>query len=67
MEPDELEKVVKANAKPADFDRAALDRELARFRRQGYALTRRPARARPHGHRRSDLRHGRQGAATASR
>jgi DNA-binding IclR family transcriptional regulator len=40
MEPDELEKVVAANAKSADFDRAALLRELGRFRRQGYALTR---------------------------
>lgn len=40
MEPDELEKVVKANANSPDFDRAAFDRELARFRRQGYALTR---------------------------
>ncbi|MEJ8839395.1 IclR family transcriptional regulator [Ramlibacter sp. AN1133] len=40
MEPDELEKVVKANMKTPDFDRAAFDRELARFRRQGYALTR---------------------------
>ena len=40
MEPDELEKVVAANAKSPDFDRAALMRELARFRRQGYALTR---------------------------
>lgn len=40
MEPEELEKVLKANAKAPDFDRAAFDRELARFRRQGYALTR---------------------------
>ena len=40
MEPDELEKVVAANAKSPDFDRAALKRELGRFRRQGYALTR---------------------------
>jgi len=39
MEPGELEKVLKKNA-PPDFDRAAVDRELARFRRQGYALTR---------------------------
>jgi DNA-binding IclR family transcriptional regulator len=39
MEPAELEPVLKANA-DADFDRAAFDREIARFRRQGYALTR---------------------------
>lgn len=39
MEPQELEKVLKANAK-GEFDRAAFDRELARYRRQGYALTR---------------------------
>jgi DNA-binding IclR family transcriptional regulator len=39
MEPDELDAVLKANA-PADFDRSSLDRELARFRRQGFALTR---------------------------
>jgi DNA-binding IclR family transcriptional regulator len=41
MEPDELERVLKANtAGMPDFDRAAFDRELARFRRQGFALTR---------------------------
>jgi DNA-binding IclR family transcriptional regulator len=39
MEPDELDAVLKKNA-PADFDRSSLDRELARFRRQGFALTR---------------------------
>lgn len=36
---DELAAVLKANA-PADLDRPALDRELARFRKQGYALSR---------------------------
>lgn len=40
MEPDELERVLKANAKVADVDRPALERELARFRKQGYALSR---------------------------
>lgn len=40
MEPDELERVVKANMNTPDFDRAAFDRELARFRRQGYAISR---------------------------
>jgi DNA-binding IclR family transcriptional regulator len=41
MEPERLERVLKANAaEQPDFDRAAFDRELARFRRQGYALTR---------------------------
>ena len=40
MEADELARIVKANAKAPDFDRAVFDRELARFRRQGYALTR---------------------------
>ena len=41
MEPQQLEKVLKANtAGEPDFDRAAFDRELARFRRQGVALTR---------------------------
>jgi DNA-binding IclR family transcriptional regulator len=40
MEPAELERVLKVNAKGADFDRAAFDRELARFRKQGYALSR---------------------------
>ena len=40
MEPDELERVLKANAKVAEIDRPALERELARFRKQGYALSR---------------------------
>lgn len=40
MEPEELEGVLKANTRGVRFDRAALDRELARFRRQGYALSR---------------------------
>jgi DNA-binding IclR family transcriptional regulator len=41
MEPLELERVLKVNtAGVDDFDRAAFDRELARARRQGYALTR---------------------------
>jgi len=40
MEPDELERVLKANTAGTDFDRAAFDREIARFRRQGFALTR---------------------------
>lgn len=40
MEPEELERVVKANMDTPDFDRAAFDRELARFRRQGYAISR---------------------------
>lgn len=39
MEPAELESVLQANADPT-LDRAALERELARFQRQGYALTR---------------------------
>jgi IclR family KDG regulon transcriptional repressor len=40
MEPDELNRVLKANTAGTDFDRAAFDREVARFRRQGFALTR---------------------------
>lgn len=40
MEPEELERMVKANMTEPGFDRAAFDRELARFRRQGYALSR---------------------------
>ena len=40
MEPDELERVVAKNTAGAEFDRAAFDRELARFRKQGYALSR---------------------------
>jgi DNA-binding IclR family transcriptional regulator len=39
MEPAELDAVLKKNA-PPDFDRTSLDRELARFRRQGFGLTR---------------------------
>jgi DNA-binding IclR family transcriptional regulator len=40
MEPEEVDRVLKVSAAGVDFDRAAFDRELARFRRQGYALTR---------------------------
>ena len=40
MEPDELERVLKVNTAGMEFDRAAFDREIARFKRQGYALTR---------------------------
>jgi DNA-binding IclR family transcriptional regulator len=40
MDEAELEKVLKVTAAGKDLDRAAFDRELARFRRQGYALTR---------------------------
>lgn len=40
MEPEEVDKVIKANAGGQPVDRAALDRELARFKRQGYAITR---------------------------
>jgi DNA-binding IclR family transcriptional regulator len=40
MEPAELDRVLKVTAAGVDFDRAAFDRELARFKRQGYALTR---------------------------
>lgn len=40
MASDELERVLKANADAPDFDRAAFDREIARYRRQGYAITR---------------------------
>ena len=40
MQPDELERVLKANTAGIDFDRAAFDRELVRFRKQGYALSR---------------------------
>lgn len=39
MPTEQLEQVLERNA-PADFDRAALERELVRFRRQGYAITR---------------------------
>lgn len=40
MKPDELESVLAANMPKEGFDRAALDRELARFRRQGYGISR---------------------------
>jgi DNA-binding IclR family transcriptional regulator len=40
MTNEELESLLKVTAAGVGFDRAALDRELARFRRQGYALSR---------------------------
>ena len=40
MAREQLEAVLKANTAGIDFDRAAFDCELARFRRQGYALSR---------------------------
>ena len=40
MEPDELERILKVTAAGVEFDRPAFDRELARFRKQGYALSR---------------------------
>jgi DNA-binding IclR family transcriptional regulator len=41
MEPQELEEVLKVNTAGVDnFDRAAVDRELGRARRQGYAISR---------------------------
>lgn len=40
MEPAELERVLAANANDSDFDRAALDLELAHFRQLGYAISR---------------------------
>jgi DNA-binding IclR family transcriptional regulator len=40
MQPETLEEVLKDNVRAPDFDRAAFDRELARFRRQGYGITR---------------------------
>jgi DNA-binding IclR family transcriptional regulator len=40
MEPDELERTLKVTAAGVEFDRPAFDRELARFRKQGYALSR---------------------------
>lgn len=40
MKPEVLEAVLKANVRAPDFDRAAFDREIARFKRQGYAVTR---------------------------
>lgn len=39
MGSEELDRVLQANA-DADLDRSALERELARYQRQGYALTR---------------------------
>ncbi len=40
MTKEELDAVLKVTAAKVDLDRAALDRELSRFRRQGYALSR---------------------------
>ena len=40
MESQDLERVVKANMSESNFDRAAFNRELTRFRRQGYAISR---------------------------
>jgi DNA-binding IclR family transcriptional regulator len=40
MKPEVLEAVLKANVRGTDFDRAAFDREIARFKRQGFAVTR---------------------------
>lgn len=40
MAPDELERVITKNTAGVEFDRATFDRELARFRKQGYALSR---------------------------
>lgn len=40
MNPEELERVLKLTTVGHVIDRPALDRELARFRRQGYAITR---------------------------
>jgi DNA-binding IclR family transcriptional regulator len=40
MELAELDRVLKVTAAGVDFDRPAFDRELARFQRQGYALSR---------------------------
>jgi len=40
MEPDELERVLASNIQEPGFDRTAFDRELAHFRRQGYAISR---------------------------
>lgn len=37
---DQLEEVLRINVREPNFDRAALDQQLQRFRRQGYALTR---------------------------
>lgn len=40
MKPEVLEAVLKTNVRGSDFDRAAFDREIARFKRQGFAVTR---------------------------
>lgn len=40
MPTEELERVLAANVKTAEFDRQALDRELARFKKQGYGISR---------------------------
>ncbi|MFD2379088.1 IclR family transcriptional regulator [Ottowia pentelensis] len=40
MESQDLERVVKANMSESNFDRGAFNRELTRFRRQGYAISR---------------------------
>jgi len=40
MEPAEVDRILKVTATGVTFDRAAFDRELARFRRQGYAISR---------------------------
>jgi DNA-binding IclR family transcriptional regulator len=40
MKPEVLEAVLEVNVRTTDFDRAAFDREIARFKRQGYAITR---------------------------
>ena len=40
MTPERLEQVLAANVRTPDFDRAAFDREIARFRRQGYGISR---------------------------
>lgn len=40
MRPERLEQVLAANVRSNPFDRAAFDREVARFRRQGYGISR---------------------------
>lgn len=40
MEPAEVDRILKVTAAGVTFDRAAFDRELGRFRRQGYAISR---------------------------
>ncbi|MFO1327189.1 MAG: IclR family transcriptional regulator [Rubrivivax sp.] len=40
MTPEAVDAILKANVKDPAFDRAAFERELARFRRQGYAISR---------------------------